>query len=302
MGGAMIDVVVAEPNPLLRIGIRSVLEEHADIAVTDEVEDGECLLALIRQRRHDVVLIGLGLLRHVGVAAFRELRHGGATHRVLVHSYEWDSTFASEACRFGALGYVSHECTQSELSTAVRDVAEGRPFITRQLGVVLAEAACFRGTVFARAALSARERQVSRMVAIGLDVRAIAAQLGIGVHEAAACKWRIARKVDQTEMGDLVRHAIRQASRDWSRSAARGVWPSDPRAGSASMGSGGCQVCDEARASPPGPAAGVAEVIPEHGPCRHEAQLLFECTPRGAHDAALDRVEQGGGPGVRSGG
>ena len=218
----MIAVVVAEPNPLLRIGIRSVLEGYADIAITEEVEDGERLLAVIRDRRRDVMLVGLGLLRHVGVAAFRELRRANSVFRILVHSYEWERAFAHEACRFGALGYVSHECTPLELGVAVRDVAEGRPFITPRLGAELAEVVCFRGTVLAQAALSAREKQVARMVAIGLVVSEIAVQLDISVHEAAECKWRIARKVDVTGTGELVQHAVRQASRAWPRTAVGG--------------------------------------------------------------------------------
>jgi len=218
----MIDVVVAEPNPLLRIGIRSVLEEYGDIAITDEVEDGERLLAVVRDGPGDVMLVGLGLLRQVGAAAFRERRRSSSACHILVHSYEWQRAFAHEACRFGALGYVSHECTPSELGNAVRNVAEGRPFITRPLGAELAEAVCFRGTVLAQAALSAREMRVARMVAIGLDVSKIAVQLGISVHEAAACKWRIAGKVDVTGTGELVQHAVRQARRAWSGMAVGG--------------------------------------------------------------------------------
>jgi DNA-binding NarL/FixJ family response regulator len=218
----MIAVVVAEPNPLLRIGIRAVLEGDPEIAITDEVDDGARLLALIRDGRRDVMLVGLGLLRHVGAAAFRELRRASAACRILVHSYEWERAFAHEACRFGALGYVSHESTPSELGVAVRDVAEGRPFITPGLGAELAEAVCFHGTVLAQAALSAREKQVARMVAIGLDVSEIASQLDISVHEAAECKWRIARKVDVTGTGALVQHAVRQACRTWPGTAVGG--------------------------------------------------------------------------------
>jgi DNA-binding NarL/FixJ family response regulator len=201
----------------LRIGIRAVLDDHGEIAVAGEVGDGAGLLGALRHGQADVMLAGLGLLRHIGVAAFQAVRNAGAGCRLLVHSYEWDRDFGAEAARFGAAGYVSRDCSQADLRVAVLDVAAGKPFVTAELGAHIAEAACFRATARLRGSLSARERQVFRMLAIGLDVPQIATQLGMSLRDAAECKWRIAAKIDVTEAGELVRHAVAHATRMWPR-------------------------------------------------------------------------------------
>ncbi|KGF83252.1 hypothetical protein IA69_00035 [Massilia sp. JS1662] len=172
------------------------------------------MLAALRGGSADVVLVGLGLLRHVGAGAFRAA--GGAC-RVIVHSYEWDRDFGTEASRFGAAGYLSHDCTREDLCAAVLDVAAGGQFATRDTRVVLAEAACFRASACPRTAFSARERQVFRMLAIGLRVHQIATQLGISLQDAVECKWRVAAKIDVTAAGELVRYAVAQTTRAWPR-------------------------------------------------------------------------------------
>jgi DNA-binding NarL/FixJ family response regulator len=209
----MVEVVVAEPNPLLRIGLKAVLQQTPDIVIVDEVVDAEELLAAVRTVRHDVGLIGLGLLREAGTVRFGEARRAKREYRILVHSYEWDPGFGAEAARFGAAGYFSHECSAADLRAAVLDVAAGKPFITPALGAELATAACFRADQFQRVSLSTRERNVFRMIAIGLSVRGIAAQLGVSELDVAECKRRIMAKIDAQEAGELLRHAIDQACR-----------------------------------------------------------------------------------------
>jgi DNA-binding NarL/FixJ family response regulator len=220
----MVDVIVAEPNPLLRMSLQTVLGQHADIRVVAEVEDETVLIPEARATPHDVMLAGLGMLRHVGADAVRALRRGREAGGLLVHSYEWDRGFAQEAARFGATGYFSHECSPADLHAAVLHVAAGRPFITRSLGMEIAAAACFRAVPLDGAALSAREKNVFRMLAIGLSTRQIAVQLGVGECDVVACKWRIMARMDVPNAGPLVRHAITQACREWPRPEPDGAW------------------------------------------------------------------------------
>jgi len=220
----MVDVIVAEPNPLLRVGLQAVLARHEDIHLVAEVTDETALVSEAQATPHDVMLAGLGMLRHVGADAVRALRCSRATGGLLVHSYEWDRGFAQEAARFGAAGYFSHECSTADLHAAVLHVAAGRPFITRSLGVEVAAAACFRAVPLDGLALSAREKNVFRMLAIGLSTRHIAVQLGVRECDVVACKWRIMARMDVPDASPLVRHAITQACREWPRPEPGAAW------------------------------------------------------------------------------
>jgi len=218
----MVDVIVAEPNPLLRTGLHAVLAGQADIRILAEIEDAAGMVAALGAGAHDVMLAGLGLLRQVGADAVRAMRGRAPGGGLLVHSYEWDRDFAREATRFGAAGYFSHECSPRDLHAAVLDVAAGRPFITRSLGAEVAAAACFRAVRLDAAALSAREEIIFKMLALGLSPAGIAAQVGIPVADVVACKWRIAGRIAVPDAGALVRHAILQACREWPHAEPEG--------------------------------------------------------------------------------
>lgn len=218
----MVDVIVAEPNPLLRTGLHAVLAAQADIRIVAEIEDESDLAAALRAGSYDVMLAGLGLLRYLGADTVRALRRRRPGGGLLVHSYEWDRAFAREATRFGAAGYFSHECSPDDLHAAVLDVAAGRPFITPSLGAELAAAACFRAVRLDATSLSAREERVFMMLALGMSLSGIAAQTGMPVADVVACKWRIASRIDVPDAGALVRHAIEQACRAWPHAEPEG--------------------------------------------------------------------------------
>jgi DNA-binding NarL/FixJ family response regulator len=193
--------------------MEAVLEQMTGVAIVAEVADAEQLLAAIRHVRHDVMVVGLGLLREVGVAPFRERRRSDPDYRILVHSYEWDPGFGVEASGYGVSGYFSHECSADDLRAGVVEVAAGKPFITLSLGAALATAACFRADSLPHASLSPRERDIFKMLAIGVNLRGIAAQLGLSVQDVVDCKWRIMAKMNVPRAGELVRHAIDQSCR-----------------------------------------------------------------------------------------
>lgn len=213
----MVDVIVAEPNPLLRVGMQEVLARHGDIRIVAEIEDESVLIPAARATGHDVMVAGLGMLRQVGAVPVRALWRGRDGGGLLVHSYEWDRRFVQEAACFGAAGYFSHECSAADLHAAVLQVAAGQPFITPSLGVELAAAACFRAVRLDDAGLSVRETRVFKMLALGLSTQEIAAQMDMYECDVVACKWRIMARMDVADAGPLVRHAVTQACREWPR-------------------------------------------------------------------------------------
>ena len=207
----MIKIIVAEPNKVLRMGIRSVLERNPEYAISDEVVNADQLCSTFLEVPHDVVLVELGLLRQIGSAALRDLRQARPGSRILVHSYEVDTDFGASASRFGAIGYLANDCSSSDLCAAVANVAAGQPYITRTLGEQLAMAVCFRASNLPYAPLNRRELQVFKMLSIGLKASDIATQLGKSVDVIYAYKREIMAKMNLPDASELVRHAISQS-------------------------------------------------------------------------------------------
>lgn len=207
----VIKVIVAEPNQMVRLGIRSVLEKHGGFAIVGEPTSAKALCASFLEVPHDVVLAELGLLQRLGSAPLGDLREARPASRMLVHSYEADSDFGVQACRFGALGYLSSDCSTDDLCAAIAHVAAGRPYITRLLGEQLATSACFQASNLPNAALSRRELMVFKMLAIGLNVNDVARQLGQSAAIVHGYKTQIMAKMDLPDACLLVRHAVSQS-------------------------------------------------------------------------------------------
>jgi DNA-binding NarL/FixJ family response regulator len=207
----MVNIIVAEPNQVLRLGIRSILTSRPGFSIRAEVLDAEQLRSAFLATPHDVVLAEMGLLKQIGASSLRDLRQARPDSRFLVHSYEIDTDFGAEAFRFGATGYMANDCTSADLCAAVINVAAGRPYVTRSLGEQLAMAVCFRASNLPHATLNRRELLVFKMLSIGLKVSDVARQLGKSVDTILTVKAQIMAKMQLPDESELVRHAISQS-------------------------------------------------------------------------------------------
>ncbi|MFI9154910.1 response regulator [Streptomyces sp. NPDC053367] len=170
-----IRIVIVDDHPVVRDGLRSVLERDPDFEVVGEAEDGEEIVARYRQFAADVVLMDLRMPRLGGVGAIKQLLGTDPDARILVlTTYDNDSDVV-DALAAGATGYLLKDISREELTRAVRAAAAGQsvlsPAVTsRVLGRM-------RGPT--RGPLSQRELEVLRLIADGATNRQVAATLFI---------------------------------------------------------------------------------------------------------------------------
>ncbi|MHC3468069.1 response regulator [Streptomyces sp. 7R007] len=135
---ASLTVVVADDNPVVRAGLTALLSGREDISVVAEAADGREAYEAVRRHRPDVVLLDV---RMPGVDGIAALPHLVRIAPVLMLTYSRESEIVQEALRRGAGGYLVHgEFTADQLVTAVRDVKEGRAYLTHTAaGALLAQ-------------------------------------------------------------------------------------------------------------------------------------------------------------------
>ncbi|GHA37352.1 DNA-binding response regulator [Streptomyces tauricus] len=184
-----VTVLLVDDEPLVRAGLRAVLEAQPDIEVVGEAADGAAVIPLVRRLRPDVVAMDVRMPLMDGIEATRAvLRTVDRPPKILVITTFENDEYVYEALRAGADGFLLKRARPAEIVHAVRLVAEGEsllfPASVRQLA---AEYGAGDGNPAARAALrraalTEREAEVLRLMTRGLSNAEIAARLVVGTE------------------------------------------------------------------------------------------------------------------------
>jgi DNA-binding NarL/FixJ family response regulator len=172
-----ISVLIVDDHPVVRRGLRALLEVQDGIEVTGEAGDGATALALAAEHAPDVILLDLKLPGMDGIAVLGELRARDSAARVLVLTSATEPASASLAVRSGAAGVVYKDVDPDALVRAIRSVHDGHLLLAPEAADALARSAGVE--VAGLGALTAREREVLAEIAKGRSNREIARALGV---------------------------------------------------------------------------------------------------------------------------
>ncbi len=209
VSAGLVRVVVGDDHPLFREGVVRALTGSGQIEVVAEAEDGAGALALIREHLPDVALVDYRMPELDGTQVAAAVRRDELPTRVLLLSAHDDAAIVYHALEEGAAGFLSKESTRAELVSAVLDCARGRDVVTASLTAGLA------GEIRKRAqpagpSLSAREREVLRMIAAGLTVPTIAKQLFLAPSTVKTHVQRLYEKLGVGDRAAAVAEAMRR--------------------------------------------------------------------------------------------
>jgi DNA-binding NarL/FixJ family response regulator len=206
-----IRVVIVDDQPLIRSGVRLILEAADDLEVVGEAADGQAGLQVIRQTRPDIALMDLRMPTLDGIAAIRELTQDpqlSATRYLVLTTFDHDELITG-AIRAGASGYLLKDTTPEQLRQAVRDTAAGNaplsPTIVKHLIAGLGDQLPAPADTSERLAdLTEREREVLTYVARGLRNDEIARKLVISPETVRTHVGRIMAKLQARDRAGLV--------------------------------------------------------------------------------------------------
>ncbi|MFJ1970288.1 response regulator [Streptomyces sp. NPDC087903] len=184
-----VTVLLVDDEPLVRAGLRAVLESQPDIEVVGEAADGAAVIPLVRQLRPDVVAMDVRMPLMDGIEATRAvLRTVDEPPKILVVTTFENDEYVYDALRAGADGFLLKRARPEEIVHAVRLVAEGEsllfPASVRRLAAEYGDHGGNRAARAAmeRAQLTDREAEVLRLMARGLSNAEIAARLIVGTE------------------------------------------------------------------------------------------------------------------------
>ena len=214
-------VLVVDDHPIFRRGLIDIINEEPGLAVSGEAATSAAARAIVVEQPPDVAIVDLELSDESGldlVSAFARL---APTVRVLVLSMHDERLYAVRALQAGALGYLMKDQAATELLTAVRRVASGKPYVSsataERILATLGPSPTGPGvTPYER--LSNRERHVFTLIGRGLTTREIATQLALSVKTVETHYANLKKKLGARHGRELTRLAISWSDNDMRRS------------------------------------------------------------------------------------
>lgn len=204
----MIRVLIADDHPVVRRGLRRILEDEIDMEVAGEAQNAQEALDLVNKGQCDVLVLDIELPGRSGLDLLKELRKSLPKLPVLVLSIYPEEQFAVRVLRIGAVGYLTKESAPEDLVKAVRAVHAGGKYITPTVAELLAIELDRTTSKPAHASLSDREFEVLRMIASGKTVSQIAGELSFSVKTISTYRARILEKMRMRTNAELTHYAI----------------------------------------------------------------------------------------------
>jgi two-component system, NarL family, invasion response regulator UvrY len=204
----LIRVVVAEDHPLVREGIKKVVRNHKDIVIVGEAANVDDASELIRASSPDVVVLDLGLPKSDDLEALEYIHARHPTTPILVLSMHSEEKYALRSLSEGASGYITKSMAAEELVFGIRKLKEGGRYITSQVADLLAVEMYEKKEPALHEKLSQREIEVVRLIGSGMQLKQVAAALGITLSTVNTYRKRIFKKTNLASNAALIRFAI----------------------------------------------------------------------------------------------
>ena len=206
-------IVLADDHPVVRQGLRAVLEAEKDFRLIGETGDGLEAVRLIERLQPDVLMLDLMMPGLGGLEVTRQVSQRSPRTRVVILSMHADEAYVLEALKNGATGYVLKESSADDLVRAIREVAAGRRYLSPPLSERAIETYVQRardGSLDGYESLTPREREVLHLAAEGHHNPEIAARLFISSRTVEVHRANLLRKLGLRTQTDLVRYALKR--------------------------------------------------------------------------------------------
>jgi len=203
-------VFLVDDHPVVRQGIRSVVDEEPDMAVCGEAESASEALRLIPERVPDVAVVDLSLKASSGLELIKDIRVRHPQLLVLVLSMRDEAFYAERVLRAGARGYVVKEEGCQLIVEAIRKVLKGQIYLSdhiasKMIGVYVGREKSAESPI---EQLTDRELQVFELIGRGIPTREIAVKLHLSVKTIDAHRENIKRKMGIESATELLKQAI----------------------------------------------------------------------------------------------
>lgn len=206
--------LLADDHSLVLAGLRRLVEDSCEVVGT--VEDGRSLIEAAQRLEPDLILLDIAMPLLNGIDAAQQIRKLCPNTKLIFLTMQTSPTYATEAFRAGANGYLLKRSAPRELPLAIEAVLRGQHYLTPAIAKPVLERALKPGDPSALpikgspSDLTPRQREVLQLIGEGKATKEIAALLNISVKTVEFHKARLMEELGFHSTAELMRYAITQ--------------------------------------------------------------------------------------------
>lgn len=204
-------IVVVDDHPIVREGLRTVLEREKDLSVVGEANDGLEAMRLVEQHRPALLIADLRMPGMSGLEVAQQVARRFPETRVLILSMYGGEGYVTEALASGVVGYILKETDSNNIVHAIRHIMAGQRYLSPTVSDRVIDSYIHKiqeGTLDPQDTLTDRERQVLRLVTEGNSTAEIATRLSVSVRTAEHHRANLMRKLRLKNAAEVVAYGL----------------------------------------------------------------------------------------------
>ncbi|MBI5640030.1 MAG: response regulator transcription factor [Nitrospirae bacterium] len=205
----MYRILIADDHPIVRRGLRQILEENHAVLSVDEAGTGQEALEKVKNGKFDMVLLDISMPGMSGLETLDELKRFSPELPVLILSIYPEEEYAIRALKAGASGYLTKKSAPDELMTAIKKISRGERYISPSLADFLAVSLVEDRERPAHEGLSNREYEVMLMIVAGKSLKEIAAEKSLSPKTISTFRTRVLQKMKMKSNAELIQYALK---------------------------------------------------------------------------------------------
>jgi len=203
----MIQILIVDSHPIVRTGLELFLNSKPDFKVVGKLSSGIEIFEFVRRHNVDVIISEVDLPELNGITALRAIKKEYQSINVLMFSHQPEEIYAISTLKAGASGYLNKTASVDEIETAIRKIHSGGISLSEKMDKHLRyeDTRKSRSRMFKK--LSTREVEVLKLLSIGRKNKEIAQELDINEKTVSTYKARLFKKLNVTNIVDLIHQA-----------------------------------------------------------------------------------------------
>jgi DNA-binding NarL/FixJ family response regulator len=204
-------VLIVDDHPIVRQGLRRVMENEDDLMVCGEAESVRDARAAVKELNPDVMVADVSLKQGDGIELVRDVRAHHPHLPILVLSMHDETIYAERMLAAGANGYIMKQAASEQFLVAIRRVIDGGIYVSESIGNKMIQKFAAGGAYLSANPidrLSNRELQILHMIGKGMSTRETAQSLNLSIKTVESHRQRIKRKLNLSTGTQLVQYAV----------------------------------------------------------------------------------------------